>query len=75
MNITREPKGELSAYLKLELVPQDYEGKVAEELKNYRKKVTMHGFRPGQVPMGIVKKMYGQAVLMDQINKIVAAKA
>ena len=72
MNITREPKGELSAYLKLELVPQDYEGKVAEELKNYRKKVTMHGFRPGQVPMGLVKKMYGQAVLMDQINKIVA---
>ena len=72
MNISRENKGELSAYLKLELVPQDYEGKVAEELKRYRRKVSMHGFRPGQVPLNLVKKMYGQAILMEQINKMVA---
>ncbi|MDE5762573.1 MAG: trigger factor [Bacteroidales bacterium] len=72
MNITREDNGALHAYLKLELVPQDYEGKVAEELKNYRKKVNMNGFRPGQVPAGLVKQMYGKAILMDVINRSVA---
>ena len=72
MNITRENNGALHAYLKMELVPQDYEGKVAEELKNYRKKVNMNGFRPGQVPAGLVKQMYGKAILMDVINRSVA---
>ena len=72
MNITRENNGALHAYLKMELVPQDYEGKVAEELKNYRKKVNMNGFRPGQVPASLVKQMYGKAILMDVINRSVA---
>lgn len=72
MNITRENNGALHAYLKMELVPQDYEGKVAEELKNYRKKVNINGFRPGQVPAGLVKQMYGKAILMDVINRSVA---
>ncbi len=72
MNITRENNGELSAYLKLELVPQDYEGKVEAELKSYRKKVQMKGFRQGQVPAGLVKQLYGKAILMEEINKIAA---
>lgn len=72
MNITRENNGELSAYLKLELVPQDYEGKVAEELKSYRKKVQMKGFRQGQVPAGLVKQLYGKSILMEEVNKLVA---
>lgn len=71
MNITRENKGELSAYLKLELFPQDYEGKVADELKSYRHKVQLKGFRQGQVPASLIKKMYGKAILMDQVNKLI----
>lgn len=71
MNITRENKGELSAYLKLELLPQDYEGKVADELKSYRHKVQLKGFRQGQVPASLVKKMYGKAILMEQVNKLI----
>lgn len=71
MNITRENKGELSAYLKLELFPQDYEGKVAEELKTYRNKAQIKGFRQGQVPASLIKKMYGKAILMEQVNKLI----
>lgn len=72
MNITRENKDALCAYLKLELLPEDYEGKVAGELKSYRHKVQMKGFRPGQVPPALIKKMYGKAILMEQINKLMA---
>ena len=64
MTITRENKDALSAYLKLELLPADYESKVAGELKNYRQKVQMKGFRQGQVPPALIKKMYGKAILM-----------
>lgn len=72
MTITKEPKGTLSAYLKLELLPQDYEGKVATELKSYRQKVQMKGFRQGQVPVSLVQKLYGKAILMEQVNKLIA---
>lgn len=72
MNITRENKDALSAYLKLELLPADYESKVAGELKSYRQKVQMKGFRQGQVPPALIKKMYGKAILMEQINALMA---
>ncbi len=74
MNITRENIDELNAVIKLTIDKDDYEQKVADVLKTYQKKANMPGFRPGKVPAGLIKKMYGNAVLVDEINKLVSEK-
>ena len=71
MNITRENIDDLNAVLKINFVRADFEEKVESVLKDYRKKATIKGFRPGMVPIGLVKKMYGTAVQIDEINKLV----
>ena len=71
MNITRENIDDLNAVLKVAVLKADYEEKVENVLRDYRKKATIKGFRPGMVPIGLVRKMYGHAVLIDEINKIV----
>lgn len=71
MNITRENIDDLNAVLKVEISKPDYEEKVETVLKDYRKKANIKGFRPGMVPIGLVKKMYGRAVQIDEINKLV----
>jgi trigger factor len=71
MNITRENIDDLNTVLKVEIRKPDYEEKVENVLKDYRKKANIKGFRPGMVPIGLVKKMYGKAVQIDEINKIV----
>jgi trigger factor len=71
MNITKETIDDLNAVLKVKIEKADYEDKVETVLKDYRKKATIKGFRPGMVPIGLVKKMYGRAVQIDEINKIV----
>jgi trigger factor len=70
MNISKEQIDELNALVKVKLGPEDYEARVEGTLKDYSKKVSMPGFRPGKVPMGMVKKMYGKSVLADELNKI-----
>ena len=71
MNITRENIDDLNAVLKVKIEKADYEEKVENVLKDYRKKANIKGFRPGMVPIGLVKKMYGKAVQIDEINKVV----
>jgi trigger factor len=71
MNITRENIDDLNAVLKIKIEKPDYNEKVETVLKDYRKKATIKGFRPGMVPIGLVKKMYGRAVEIDEINKVV----
>jgi len=72
MDISKENKDELNAVLTVKLGKADYEGKVETVLKDYRKKANIKGFRPGMVPIGIIRKMYGTAVKVDEINKIVS---
>ncbi|MCL3779962.1 trigger factor [Prolixibacteraceae bacterium JC049] len=72
MNITRENIDELNGVIKLSIVPADYDAAVNDVLKNYRKKAQIPGFRPGKVPAGLVKKMYGKAVLVEEVNKILS---
>jgi trigger factor len=71
MNITKENIDDLNAVLKVKIEKADYEDKVETVLKDYRKKATIKGFRPGMVPIGLIKKMYGRAVQIDEINKVV----
>ncbi len=70
MNIVQENTSELTATLKVQLTPQDYQEKVEKELKDLQKKAQMPGFRPGKVPMGMVKKLYGKSVLAEEVNKV-----
>jgi trigger factor len=72
MNITQEPNGDLQAIIHIQIQEEDYKDKVNEVLKSYRKKANMPGFRPGMVPMGMIKKMYGASVMADEINKLVS---
>lgn len=72
MNITRENIDELNAILKIEIGKEDYELKVEEVLKDHRKKARIDGFRPGKVPAGLIKKLYGTSVLIEEINKLIS---
>lgn len=70
MNVTKETTGDLTAVLKIEVSSEDYKEAVEKELKNYRKKANMPGFRPGQVPMGLIKKMYEKPVRAEQVQNV-----
>ena len=70
MNISKENVDELNAVVTLTVDKADYEPKVEESLKNYRKKVSMPGFRPGHVPANLVKKMYGKQILAEEVNRL-----
>ena len=70
MNITREDKDKLNSVVKINIEKNDYGPKVEKILKDYRKTASVPGFRKGMVPMGMIKKQYGQAVRVDEVNKI-----
>jgi trigger factor len=70
MNITRDNIDELNAVVKVIIEKSDYEQKVENTLKDYRKKARIDGFRPGMVPIGIIKKMFGKSVIAEEVNKI-----
>lgn len=74
MDITKENIDDLNALLKVKVEAEDYQEKVDETLKNYRKQANIPGFRKGKVPMGVVKKQYGKSVLADELNKMVSQK-
>ena len=72
MNITKENIDALNATITVKIEKNDYESTVEKVLKDYRKKANMPGFRPGMVPAGLVKKMYGKAVIADEVNKMLS---
>lgn len=70
MNISKNEVDALNLTVNIEITPEDYQDKVNSVLQNYRKSANIPGFRPGKVPMGLIKKQYGKAVLIDEINKM-----
>ncbi len=72
MNIVRKDIDQNNATLTLSIVKSDYAEKVDQSLRTYRKKANIPGFRPGMVPVGLIRKMYGKAVIAEEINKIVS---
>jgi trigger factor len=72
MNITRENTDDVNAVIKVEIEKADYEKAVNDTLKDYRQKASIPGFRPGKVPAGLIKKRFGTAVLVDEVNKILS---
>ena len=72
MDITRVEIGTLNEELKISITPDDYQKQFETELKKVQKSISLPGFRPGHVPVGLVKKKYGKAILVDELNKIVS---
>ena len=66
MNIVREQREQSCSIIKVVVDEKDYGEAVEKSLREYRRKANIPGFRPGMVPMGIVKKMYGKGVLAEQ---------
>lgn len=70
MNITKEQLDDLNAIVTVAIAKDDYSDKVEGTLNEYRKTANIPGFRKGHVPMSLVKKQYGKAVLVDEVNKL-----
>jgi trigger factor len=69
MNVTRKDIDALNVVLTVEIDQEDVAPQVEKVLTDYRKRASIPGFRKGNIPMGVVKKQYGQAVLVDEVNK------
>ena len=74
MNITFENPDKINGLLTITVEKEDYQEKVDKTLKNYRKRAQVPGFRPGMVPMGMIKKQYGTAAKVDEINRLLGDK-
>ncbi|MCD8739401.1 trigger factor [Mucilaginibacter roseus] len=72
MNITQEKVDNLNSVLKINLAPEDYAPRVDKAIKDHAKKAKLPGFRPGMVPAGHIKKMYGKSILVDEINNLLS---
>jgi trigger factor len=72
MNIVRKDIDTSNATITISIEKVDYTEKVEKTLRDYRKKANIPGFRPGMVPLGLLKKMYGKSILAEEINKILS---
>ena len=72
MNITQSTKGENLISIKINVEKADYEEMVEKTLKQMRHRANVPGFRPGMVPMGMIKKMYGASAKMEALNSLVS---
>ena len=70
MNIQFECADKVNGLMTITIEQADYQEKVDKKLKDYRKKAQVPGFRPGMVPMGLIKKQYGTAVKVDEVNRL-----
>lgn len=72
MNVEKVVIDAVNAQIKINLTRADYQEKVEKTLKTYRQKANIPGFRPGMVPMGLIKKMYAKGVTADEVNKLLS---
>ncbi len=70
MNISLQNIDKVNAQITAVVEPADYQEKVANAIKEFRKKANMPGFRKGMVPVGLIKKQFGKSILADELNRI-----
>ena len=74
MNISFENPDKVNGLLTLTIEKDDYQADVEKALKDYRKRANIPGFRPGQVPMSMIKRQFGTSVKVDVINRMLGEK-
>ena len=74
MNITFEAPDKINGLMTITLESADYQPEVDKTLKDYRKRANIPGFRPGQAPMGMIKRQFGTSVKVDAVNKMLGEK-
>ena len=72
MNITLDKQSATDGLIKIQLSESDYQPKVEEKVRDYARKATIKGFRQGKVPTGVIKKMYGKGILVEEVNHIIS---
>ena len=72
MNITLDKKSSTDGLIKIKLSESDYQPKVEEKIKDYARKANIKGFRQGKVPSGVIKKMYGKSILVEEVNQLIS---
>jgi len=74
LEIALDKINETEALIKIKLNHDDYQKSVDEKIKDYSKKANIKGFRPGKVPKGVINKMYGKSILVEEINTLLSSK-
>ncbi|HEY9005928.1 MAG TPA: trigger factor [Ohtaekwangia sp.] len=74
MEITLNKKTNTEGVIKIKLTEGDYQPHVEEKVKDYSRKANIKGFRQGKVPSGVIKKMFGKSILVDEINHLLSHK-
>jgi len=72
LNITLDKKSTIEASIKVKLNEEDYQLKVEEKVKEHAKTASIKGFRPGKVPVGMIRKMYGKSILVEEVNHMLS---
>jgi trigger factor len=70
MNIKQETIGDLNDVITIEFVPVDYQSQVEKALRELKQKANMSGFRKGMIPISLIKKMYGESVVIEEMSKL-----
>lgn len=74
MEITLNKKGNTEGLIKIKVSQGDYQPHVEEKVKDYARKATIKGFRQGKVPTGVIRKMFGKSILVEEINHLLSHK-
>ncbi|MBY0426951.1 MAG: trigger factor family protein, partial [Cytophagales bacterium] len=72
MEITLEKQDAVNGKIKINLTETDYLPQYQQKLKEFSKKASIKGFRPGKVPAGLINKMYGKSIMVDEMNRLVS---
>jgi trigger factor len=74
LEITLNKKSNTEGLIKIKLSEGDYQSHVEEKVKDYARKANIKGFRQGKVPSGVIRKMFGKSILVDEINHLLSHK-
>jgi trigger factor len=74
LEITLDKKSKTEGLIKIKLTEGDYQPHVEEKVKDFAKKANIKGFRPGKVPPGVIRRLYGKSILVDEINHLLSHK-